>query len=155
MADGRRKIRVGVCRETHETRLESMECNHAPQGLEEEMKSQRVGLETIANGAAPVLFREQLDKVLANIHDPGTRPEVKRSIVLTVVLEPDKENRDEIAVSVAAVAKLAPKARHTHCRMMTMADGGFALAEQMTLFGSQDEVQYDRETGEVLEHAAG
>lgn len=66
-------------------------------------------LETVAHGAAPELFAQEVQKVLANIADPNTSAEAKRSVTITVTFAP-KSERDGATVAIDCKSKLAPKA---------------------------------------------
>jgi hypothetical protein len=71
------------------------------------MEAGGVTLETLAGGAAVELFNTELARVLANIADPNTRADAARTLTLEVTIKPT-EDRDMGAVSVQALAKLAP-----------------------------------------------
>jgi hypothetical protein len=72
-----------------------------------EPKMNVVTLETIARGAAPELFQEELSKVIKNILDPNTEAEAKRQITLTFTFYPS-EDRESCATDVGVSRKDAP-----------------------------------------------
>lgn len=72
---------------------------------EEEMP--RLTLDTIANGAVPELFKQELDRVLANILDPNTPAEAKRSLRIDITIEPN-DDRTAARHFVEVSSKLAP-----------------------------------------------
>jgi len=74
--------------------------NQVPQG------EYVVTLATLNEGAALELFDTELKKLLDNIADVNTDPELKRDITLKVVFEPD-EDRKRATVSVKVTSKLA------------------------------------------------
>jgi hypothetical protein len=73
----------------------------------EEPIEEPVRLETIAAGSASELFDISLEKVLANIADPNTEAESKRTITVKVVFRPTKM-RESAEVTVEVTEKLAP-----------------------------------------------
>jgi hypothetical protein len=66
---------------------------------------QTVTLATLAGGALPELFAEELARVLANLADPNMGS-AARAITLTVTFKPNRD-RDAAEVSVACSSKLA------------------------------------------------
>jgi len=69
-------------------------------------KLSEVTLTTLAGGGAVELFEHEFKKVLANILDPNTDAESKRSVTLEVVIEPH-ESRESGAIVVKVKSKLA------------------------------------------------
>lgn len=67
---------------------------------------QTVTLETIAGGALPELFAEELARVIANLADPNMSTAATRAITITVTFKPNRD-RDAADVSVACSSKLA------------------------------------------------
>lgn len=67
---------------------------------------QPVTLANINGGAAVELFERELESVLKNCADPNTKPDAKRKITLTVVVQPD-EKRELLAFAVEAKSTLA------------------------------------------------
>ena len=70
------------------------------------MSENFVTLSTLAKGAVPELFQEELRKVLENIADVNTDAERKREIVIRVSIVPGPE-RETGQVDVAISSKLA------------------------------------------------
>jgi hypothetical protein len=66
---------------------------------------QMVALDTIAGGALPELFAEELGRVLANIADPNTDT-TARAITITIAFKPNRD-RDAADVTVTCASKLA------------------------------------------------
>lgn len=63
-------------------------------------------LDNIKGGAVSELFSAELSRVLENIDDINTDPKQKRTITLTVSLEPDS-NRENVEIKAKCVSKLA------------------------------------------------
>ncbi len=74
-----------------------------------EERYQRTTLTTIAGGALPELFAEELRRVMANIDDPNTPAKAKRSITIQITLEPEG-SRSAIAITAEVRSKLASPA---------------------------------------------
>lgn len=68
---------------------------------------QNLTLDTVAKGAAPERFQDELEKIVANILDPNTDPEAVRAITLTVKVKPS-ESREMATVLLEVKSKLAP-----------------------------------------------
>lgn len=68
-------------------------------------------LANLGGGAAEELFAAELSAVLANIDDPNTDAEAKRTITLTVVFEPEG-NRREAKVRIGCKSRLAATLPH-------------------------------------------
>ena len=64
-------------------------------------------LTTLGRGAAIERFDEEMQKVLDNILDPNTKPDVMREVKLIVKVKPNKE-RDFAYVEIHCQSKLAP-----------------------------------------------
>lgn len=73
---------------------------------------QPVNLGSIARGAAIELFEKNIAKIAANIADTSTPAEAKRTLVIRLVFEPDRE-RQGIDVTTTAEVKLAATERHS------------------------------------------
>lgn len=67
---------------------------------------QTVKLETLAGGAVRELFQAELERVLENIADINTDPQVARTITLSVTLKPGPK-RESADVKVKCASKLA------------------------------------------------
>jgi hypothetical protein len=64
-------------------------------------------LATLLGGGAVERFDDEIKRVVENILDPNTEPKAKRSVTLTVTIEPTLE-RDKGVVVAAVKTKLAP-----------------------------------------------
>lgn len=116
----------------------------------------KVNLEEFAGGALQEKFDEAFDKVIQNMLDPNTPWKNKRKITVEVTLEQD-EMRQDTAVHVAVVAKLAPvKPVETRMVIGKNLKTGETFAEE---YGKQirgqmsidDYQEVDPETGEIKE----
>ena len=67
---------------------------------------EKTTLVNIAGGRAQTEFNRALNEVLANIADPRMPAKTKRSIVMSIVFEPN-ETRQQFMVSIRADTKLA------------------------------------------------
>lgn len=85
-------------------------------------------LENIADGVAAELFSHELAKVMANIEDPNSSADAKRSITLTFEFSPDTD-REEVKVLVSSKAKLTPVRSYGKTMYVGKQDG------KTTLFG--------------------
>lgn len=65
-----------------------------------------INLANLGAGAAAEKWQEELRKVLANIMDPATEAQAKRTIVLKVTIKPNKD-RIRGKIEVATEARLA------------------------------------------------
>lgn len=120
----------------------------------------RVDLAEFAGGALQEQFDDAMEKVLVNLTDVNTPWKNKRKIVVEVSFE-QNEDRDDVAVSVSTVPKLAP-VKPVGTRMAIGKDlrTGEVYAEE---YGSQCRGQMliddylgpevDAETGEIKEDA--
>ncbi len=70
-------------------------------------KEDPVTLATLANGAAMELFDSELTKVVENILDPNTEPDMVRKVTLEVKIKPDGSRRNA-AVYVQVSSKTGP-----------------------------------------------
>ena len=67
---------------------------------------EEISLETIGGGAAPELFKRELDAVLQNIVDLNTAPKAKRKITVEIVISPT-EDRAMGEVQINCYSKMA------------------------------------------------
>ena len=67
---------------------------------------EKTDITTIARGAIPELFHEQLCRVMDNIDDLNTEAKAKRSISIDLSFEPDA-SRQAVTVKVSVRSKLA------------------------------------------------
>src|ERR1044071_3345092 len=65
-----------------------------------------VTLDSLAGGALPELFAEELARVLANLADPNMSAATSRAITITVTFKPNRD-RDAADVSLSCSSKLA------------------------------------------------
>jgi hypothetical protein len=70
---------------------------------------ENLGFGNLGGGAAEEKFEEGLKKVLANILDPNTRPNVAREVVLRVKIKPSEERTDADVMIVCEVKLAADK----------------------------------------------
>lgn len=61
----------------------------------------------MAMGSIAEITDYEVDRVIANIIDPNTKPDAKRKIVLTLTFTPD-DNRGRVNLDVAAKTTLVP-----------------------------------------------
>lgn len=73
----------------------------SPGGMED------LTLNTVAKGAAPERFQDELARLVENVLDPNTDPEAVRSITLTLKVKPH-ESREQATVALEVKSKLAP-----------------------------------------------
>lgn len=111
--------------------------------MNERLDGGLVSLDTLKAGAVIQLFDEELGRVLENIMDPNTEPEVVREVTLKIRIKPDRD-RTTAAVSIIPSVKLAP-AVALGTRMFFGKQGGRFLAfehdpQQLRLPMSRDEV---------------
>jgi len=117
------------------------------------MKFQLMTLDTLASGALEEKFQHALQKVAANINDPNTKAETKRSIVLTIEFEPNK-TRTNAGVSVQATTKTAPheKAETVAFLNFNIDTGDFTVQEhdpkQSRLEFDADKESHDKGIGD-------
>lgn len=74
---------------------------------ETEIEPELITLDNIAGGALHELFEQEFQRVLANILDPNTPAEAKRSIRIDLTLEPN-EHRTACHHHIEVSSKLAP-----------------------------------------------
>jgi hypothetical protein len=71
-----------------------------------EQQLTEVTLTSVHGGAVPELFAHEWGRVMANIQDPNTDPQQKRSVTVTLTVEPG-EDRMSGVVTVDINAKIA------------------------------------------------
>jgi len=76
------------------------------EGRKDEVRLAPVTLDTIAGGAVVELFEREFARVLADVEDPNTVPDAKRTLTIEITLKPT-ENREASAVGVKVRSKLA------------------------------------------------
>lgn len=72
------------------------------------MAREKMTLATMCDGAVQERIERALEKVSENILDPNTDPDKKRSIVVTLSMKPNKDDREDITVEATVSMKLAP-----------------------------------------------
>lgn len=70
-------------------------------------KQDYVSLENLGSGAAAEMFAAELERVIENISDPNTKPDLVRNVTLTLKVKPNKE-RSFCATEIECKCKLAP-----------------------------------------------
>lgn len=106
-------------------------------------------LESIAAGAASELFDHALAEVLANIRDPNTDAEAKRTIKLEFVFNPHR-SRNEAAVSVEVSSKLAGVLPASGYLFVAREDGQLVAYTNDVQQENLPLETVDKTTGEVL-----
>ena len=70
----------------------------------------KLTMTTICDGAVQEKVDRALRAVADNILDPNTDPKKKRSITMKIVLQPNEDDREDVAVHVEVTKSLAPEA---------------------------------------------
>jgi hypothetical protein len=70
-----------------------------------------MSLMTLGDGAATEMFDAELQKLFANIDDPNTKPDAKRTLKLEVSFKPTKD-RASSSVSITVTSKLVARNPH-------------------------------------------
>ena len=73
------------------------------------MHNERLTLATICGGAGQEKMDRALEKVAKNILDPNTDQTKTRSITLKIMMKPDAEDPEDVAVSAGVSYVLAPE----------------------------------------------
>lgn len=129
--------------------------------MSEAKEFEKLSLLTIADGAAPEIFGEELQKVLDNIADPNTAAKQKRQLVLKVTIEPDAD-REALLTTVECTAKLAAVKAHAGMAYMTRTKGGKVAAvahnvrqPDLPFVDDEEEVENVRRMDRAKQAAAG
>lgn len=122
------------------------------------MRKEQVALETLGFGAAAEMFQAELEKVVFNIADPNTKPELKRNITLKLVVKPTKD-RSMCAVEIHCDSKLAPVLPF-ESTMFVGVEHGVAVAseynpQQQQLFSKPEPAVEQQQKGKMLSMASG
>ena len=122
------------------------------------MRKEQVSLETLGFGAAAEMFQAELEKVVFNIADPNTKPELKRNITLKLVVKPTKD-RSMCAVEIHCDSKLAPVLPF-ESTMFVGVEHGVAVAseynpQQQQLFSKPEPAVEQQQKGKMLSMASG
>ena len=122
------------------------------------MRKEQVSLDTLGFGAAAEMFQAELEKLVFNIADPNTKPELKRNITLKLVIKPTKD-RSMCAVEIHCDSKLAPVLPF-ESTMFVGVEHGVAVAseynpQQQQLFSKPEPAVEQQQKGKMLSMAAG
>lgn len=122
------------------------------------MRKEQVSLDTLGFGAAAEMFQAELEKLVFNIADPNTKPELKRNITLKLVVKPTKD-RSMCAVEIHCDSKLAPVLPF-ESTMFVGVEHGVAVAseynpQQQQLFSKPEPSVEQQQKGKMLSMAAG
>lgn len=120
---------------------------------------EHVKLNNLGHGAAAEMFQAELDRAIANISDPNTKPEAVREVTLKVKLKPNKD-RNFCAVEIHCDSKVAA-AQPFESQMYVGMDKGKAVATEYNpnqgalTVKNDDGQEVDLRTGQVLSMVAG
>ena len=122
------------------------------------MRKEQVSLDTLGFGAAAEMFQAELEKLVFNIADPNTKPELKRNITLKLVVKPTKD-RSMCAVEIHCDSKLAPVLPF-ESTMFVGVEHGVAVAseynpQQQQLFSKPEPAVEQQQKGKMLSMASG
>ena len=122
------------------------------------MRKEQVSLDTLGFGAAAEMFQAELEKVVFNVQDPNTKPELKRNITLKLVIKPTKD-RSMCAVEIHCDSKLAPVLPF-ESTMFVGVEHGVAVAteyspQQQQLFSNPEPAVEQQQKGKMLSMASG
>lgn len=125
---------------------------------EDKVRKEQVSLDTLGFGAAAEMFQAELEKLVFNIADPNTKPELKRNITLKLVVKPTKD-RSMCAVEIHCDSKLAPVLPF-ESTMFVGVEHGVAVAseynpQQQQLFSKPEPSVEQQQKGKMLSMAAG
>jgi hypothetical protein len=116
---------------------------------------QYVTLETLGNGAAAEMFAAELERAIANIHDPNTKAKVARGVTLKMKIVPNEKDRSFCMVEISCDAKLAP-AQPFATNLFTGLESGKGVASEYNpqqnplTVTNDDGEQVDVRTGAVV-----
>ena len=113
--------------------------------------SEQVTLENLGHGAAMEMFQAELERVIANIADPNTKPDAPRSVTLKLKLKPAKD-RSMCDAEISCESKLAPVLPFESVLYVGMENGAARATEynpnQMNLpFSGVEEVALTTDRG--------
>lgn len=95
------------------------------------MPEQKLSLTGLKGGALEERFQRELARVLANIRDPNTSKEKKRSITVKLTFTP-ADDRQYAAITAEVSSKLAADAPVTTFTLFTERDGELVATEPIT-----------------------
>ena len=88
-------------------------------------------LDELMDGALTERFNMEMEKVLKNVFDPNTDPEVKRQIMITIEIKPN-ERRDAAGFKVDVKSKIAPPIAMSQTCFLFQDDDGNVVATEIT-----------------------
>lgn len=88
-------------------------------------------LDELMDGALTERFNREMDRVLQNVFDPNTDPEVKRQIQIIIEIQPN-ENRDVAKFKVDVKSKIAPPVSMVQMCFLHQNDSGTVTAAEIT-----------------------
>ena len=88
-------------------------------------------LDELMDGALTERFNMEMEKVLKNVFDPNTDPEVKRQIIITIEIKPN-ERRDAAGFKVDVKSKIAPPIAMSQTCFLFQDDDGNVVATEIT-----------------------
>lgn len=110
------------------------------------MSQHSIDLNTFADGAVAQKVERELEKVIANIHDPNTEADKKRKITITLTLSSD-DKREYIDTEVEVKSTLVPT--KTASTKMIMGKQNGKLAARELVSGKKDQMFFDPTEGVV------
>lgn len=102
--------------------------------------TQSIDLNKFADGAIAQKVERELERVIANIHDPNTEPEKKRKITITLTLSAD-EKREYIDTEVEVKSSLVPSKSASAKMIMGKHDGKLTARELVS--GKKNQMFFD------------
>lgn len=121
-------------------------------------KKEMVTLENLGGGAASEMFQGSLEKVIENIINPNTKPDVARTITLKMKIKPDKKQRTLCVVELSCDEKLAAVMPFETAMFVGMEHGVVAATEyapqQQTLFDQSMQAQEQKTALNVIQMPA-
>lgn len=114
-------------------------------------QQQYVSLDNLGHGAAAEMFQNELERVIANISDPNTKPEAARGVILKLSIKPNKD-RTFCAVSISCDGKLAP-VQPFETQMFIGMDKGKGVASEYN--PAQSHITVENEDGDKVDVVTG
>jgi len=110
------------------------------------MSQPSINLNTFADGAIATKVERELERVIANIHDPNTEAEKKRKITITLTLSAD-EKREYIDTEVEVKSTLVPSKSASAKMIMGKHEGKLTARELVS--GKKDQMFFEAVDGVV------
>lgn len=104
------------------------------------MSQHSIDLNTFADGAVAQKVERELEKVIANIHDPNTEADKKRKITITLTLSSD-DKREYIDTEVEVKSTLVATKTASAKMIIGKQDGKLAARELVS--GKKDQMFFD------------